>query len=266
MNSQSKLRAASQCISPLNTALFALTSNQTTFVNFNQCDKPQITDIQPSKLPIGGGTLLVISGVNLGSTQDDIVNVALQCNGPSPGQRISIQCDLLRAKYVPSKKIVCKTQQSNTGPQDHCKATVTLKSRADDEESSSVASMKVQVTGSQLVEFVDPQINAIHPATVIQSANFVWLNIKGNNLDAGRVRQIQIIDSYNSNNNQEESPDGRIIKCEIKNVTSQELKCRLNEKFRTLGKKKCQNRVRQSNVHYALHVAASDHGSAGQVR
>jgi hypothetical protein len=36
---------------------------------------------------------------------------------------------------------------------------------------------------------------------------------------------------------QQSQPQQRVLKCDVKNVTNKELKCRLNEKFRTLGKK-----------------------------
>jgi hypothetical protein len=137
MNVQSKLRVASQCILPVLTTglLGALNNNtQTAFANFNQCDKPQITDIQPSKLPIGGGTLLTISGVNLGSSKDDIIFVNINCGGQNIGpmsknvNKVTIKCDLMPLKYVPSKKIVCKTRQSTSGSLSHCRVAVKLKS------------------------------------------------------------------------------------------------------------------------------------------
>ena len=141
MNAQSKLRAASQCISPLNTAIFAALNNQTNFANFNQCDKPQITDIQPNKLPIGGGTQLVINGVNLGSSKDDLISVNIICGSNSGSQnvgilsstsssnkRVTIKCDLMPLKYIPSKKIICKTRQSTQGVLSHCRVSVKLKS------------------------------------------------------------------------------------------------------------------------------------------
>jgi hypothetical protein len=122
--------------------------------------------------------------------------------------------------------------------------------------------------GSQAIEFVDPVISEINPSTVIQSANFVWLTISGSNLDAGRVRQIQIIDYPNSNTissenyseilqtpddyqsqqqqqQQQQSQKQRVLKCDVKNVTNKELKCRLNEKFRTLGKKRRSHCIRR---------------------
>ena len=139
MNVQSKLRIASQCILPMSTGLLGVLNNnnnsQTAFANFNQCDKPQITDIQPKKLPIGGGTLLTISGVNLGSSKDDVIFVNINCGGQNSGPmsknvnngKVTIKCDLMPLKYVPSKKIVCKTRQSASGALNHCKVAVKLK-------------------------------------------------------------------------------------------------------------------------------------------
>lgn len=90
----------------------------------------------------------------------------------------------------------------------------------------------IYVTSSQLVDYVDPIINDIEPKQVIQSAKYVWLTISGIDLDAGRFRSIQIID-YPADSTQ----PGRTVKCEIKNSTSRQIRCRLNDKFEQLGKK-----------------------------
>lgn len=81
----------------------------------------------------------------------------------------------------------------------------------------------------------------------------MWLTITGTNLDAGRSLQIQIIDNPTPLDAYSFDPltpmaaedyarsvssqPQRIVKCDIKNVTNKELKCRLNDKFRSLGKK-----------------------------
>ena len=161
MNAQSKLRVASQCISPMHTALYAALNNQTTFASFNQCDKPQITDVQPSKLPIGGGTLLTISGVYLGSTRDDVIGVNINCGqsgkertGGGGVGRLTVKCDMVPLKYVTSKKIVCKTRQSASGPLNHCRASVKLRSSSagknadpNSGESQNGGLMSIQVSG-----------------------------------------------------------------------------------------------------------------------
>jgi len=94
--------------------------------------------------------------------------------------------------------------------------------------------MNILITNSQTIEYVDPVISEILPGTIIQSASFVWLTVRGADLDAGLTRQIELIDytPQDSGNRQQ-----RVVNCEIKNVTSTEVKCRLNDKFRTLGKK-----------------------------
>ena len=107
--------------------------------------------------------------------------------------------------------------------------------------------MNILISNSQTIEYVDPVISGIEPATVIQSANFVWLTIKGLDLDAGRTRHIEILDygmavhdSYASYEEQTAGVAGlgaRLLNCDIKNVTSTELKCRLNDKFRSRGRK-----------------------------
>lgn len=227
MNAQSKLAALSQCISPAS-SFFSAIGNQS-----SQCEKPQITNVQPIKLPVGGGTTLVINGVNLGSVYDDLLSVNIVCG------EMSTKCDLIEQKYIPSKQIACKTRASSIGAQKECRVSVKLKtnviiSGSSTSELGSSGIMSITVSGSQEVDYVDPIINEIEPATIIQSANFVWLTIKGDDLDAGRTRQIQILDYTNA---QQTDSNYRIVKCEIKNATNKEIHCRLNDKFRTLGKK-----------------------------
>ena len=132
MNAQSKLVAASQCIAPI-TTLISSANNQSRQVAVNQCDKPQIASIQPSKIPVGGGTLIIINGLNLGSTIDDVLSVNVVCGSvafsSSDSQNmVSTRCDLVPSKYVPSKQIACKTRQSSSGAQKQCKVSVKLRS------------------------------------------------------------------------------------------------------------------------------------------
>lgn len=246
MNAQSKLAALSQCISPAS-SFFAAINNQTSKHSmFNQCDKPHITSVQPVKLPVGGGTTLVINGLNLGSTFDDLVSVNIICGnnfGDSSSSLITTKCDLIEQKYLPSKQIACKTRQSGMGAQKECRVSVKLKthviiSGSSTTELGSSGLMSILVSGSQRVEYVDPIINEIEPSTIIQSANFVWLTIKGVDLDAGKTRQIQIIDYASGQQQQQlDFAKDRVVKCEVKNSTSKEIRCRLNDKFKTLGKK-----------------------------
>ena len=260
MNAQSKQAAAAQCISAVSTFFSAAMPNRNARVGFNQCDKPQISSIEPTKLPIGGGTLIVISGVNLGSAIDDLSGVFIQCgtSGESVSESVVsnietvssvTKCDLVADKYVPSKQIVCRTKPSTGGVQRSCKLSVQLRSRLvlENELATEGSLMNILISNSQTIEYVDPVISGIEPATVIQSANFVWLTIKGLDLDAGRTRHIEIVDyglaghdSYASYDEQTAVLAGmgtRLLNCDIKNVTSTELKCRLNDKFRSRGRK-----------------------------
>lgn len=196
MNSQSKQAAASQCISAIST-FFSSLGNKDSKIGFNQCDKPQITSISPTKLPIGGGTVLTITGVNLGSSLSDIDSVAIQCGSDTSqmssqtllGQVETISsetiCDLESTKYIPSKEIVCVTRPSTSGAHLNCKLLLKLKSRLIIDKhdvhmsldpKSSI--MNILITNNQIIEYTDPQITDVQPATVIQSANFVWLTLK----------------------------------------------------------------------------------------
>jgi hypothetical protein len=76
MNSQSKLAVLSQCISP---AFHPNVNSSSSSNYYPQCDKPQIDLIEPSKLPIGGGSVVIIYGNNLGTKFEDIQDVFIQC-------------------------------------------------------------------------------------------------------------------------------------------------------------------------------------------
>lgn len=255
MNSQSKQAAAAQCISAVST-FFSSLHDKNSKIGFNQCDKPQIKKIYPKKLPIGGGTILEITGVNLGSSITDLDSVSIQCGSANTGEYSGAKyksqsetlssetiCDLIPDKYVPSKRIICKTRPSTSGVQRNCKLSLKLKSRLIFDKSTNSADnnlMNILISNNEVLEYVDPIITDIQPGTIIQSANFVWLTIIGKDLNAGRVRDIEIIDYLNDGSNSYQQLIGtgmRIIKCSIKNATSSEIMCRLNDKFRTLGKK-----------------------------
>lgn len=221
MNSQSKLAQLSQCIST-NLKPSAVNSSSS-----YQCDKPQVDLIEPGKLPIGGGTVLAIYGNNLGSRVEDVLDVNIVC-----AEQVAIKCDLLERKYVASKQVWCETRASLVGVQAGCKVVVKLRAAAPSQAEF------VYVTSSQLVDYVDPIINDIEPKQVIQSAKYVWLTITGVDLDAGRFRSIQIIDYSTSDSASVSTPQQtRTVKCEIKNSTSRQIRCRLNDKFEQLGKK-----------------------------
>lgn len=234
MNAQSKLAQVSQCISS-----HVMSRSNSSASSLYQCDKPQVDLIEPSKLPIGGGTVLAVYGNNLGTRASDILDVHVAC----PDQA-GIKCEFLERKYVPSKQVWCETRASQVGVQSGCKVVIKLRANSSGGGNSNEY---VYVTSSQLVDYVDPIINDIEPKQVIQSAKYVWLTISGVDLDAGRFRSIQIIDyASNSQSNDGTSatsdvttqqPQTRTVKCEIKNSTARQIRCRLNEKFEQLGKK-----------------------------
>lgn len=118
MNAHSKLAVLSQCISP---ALLAIANVNLTY--YPQCDRPQIDLIEPAKLPIGGGTIVVIYGNNLGTKFDDLLDVHFSC----AQDKVQIKCDLIEHKYVTSKQIWCESRPSLVGVQSGCRVVVKLK-------------------------------------------------------------------------------------------------------------------------------------------
>jgi hypothetical protein len=92
-------------------------------------------------------------------------------------------CDLMPEKYVPSRQIACRTRPSTGGVQRNCKLSLKLKSRLITAENDPVADMNklmnILISNNQVIEYVDPVVTEILPGTIIQSAHFVWLTIKG---------------------------------------------------------------------------------------
>lgn len=260
MNSQSPQVEAAQCISAVST-FFSAVHNKQSKIGFNQCDKPQIKSIEPTKLPIGGGTDLVITGVNLGSSLADLDSISIQCGADnerlnsyqltSHSETLSSEtlCDLLPDRYIPSKQIVCHTRPSTSGVQRNCKLNLRLKSRLITAENDPAAEMnrlmKILVSNNQVIQYVDPSVSELDPNVVYQSARFVWLTIRGTDLDAGRIRKISLIDLgtrdpdlYASSNIESDLDRRQVVSCNIKDdtkVTSTEIKCRLAQNFHTLN-------------------------------
>ena len=249
MNRHSKLAIISECMgatnyfsngSSLSSSSSSSLTSSSSIINA-QCDRPQITSISPSKVAYSGGSIITIDGINIGSNFDDLISVHLKC------KQTQTKCDLIQSKYVSSKRIECKLRQINSqlsindnlsinnniiDNNNQCTVNVKLKTSLIIPGANSVqltnGQMSLLITSNKYVSLVDPIISDIQPSQVIQSANFVWLTINGVELDAGSTRHVEIID-----NEQKQ----RVVKCDIKNVTSSSIRCRLNEKFTTLGKK-----------------------------
>ena len=68
-----------------------------------QCPVPIITSFSPSSGPPTGGTIITISGTDLGVTYSDVANRVFFDGDPSV-------CETLEDRYVPGEQIVCVTQ------------------------------------------------------------------------------------------------------------------------------------------------------------
>ncbi len=222
MNAKSKLAQLSQCVS----SVFSTKSI------LNQCDRPQITNIEPQKLPLSGGTMIQISGVHMGTHLNDLIDISLKCINSSE----DIPCDLNEKEYQPGGKMILCRSRASQRPRQNCKVNIRIRVHNNNNNNDDSSSTLILTNSQILVDYVDPVISSIEPSQIIQSAKFVWLTIHGENLDAGRTRSIEIIDSQSTNKESTTKPP-RVVKCDIKNATSKELKCRLSDSFRLTGKK-----------------------------
>ena len=68
------------------------------------CPQPRIDSVQPNRGPTAGGTLVNISGTDLGASYDDIRNVTLQLGG------VDVNCTMSGENtYDVGRRIACET-------------------------------------------------------------------------------------------------------------------------------------------------------------
>lgn len=251
MNAKSKLASLSHCVAPFMFASKAASAHSSSIM-LNQCERPHIALVEPRKLPITGGSRVVIKGVNIGSSLDDVIDINIKCGLDDV---LTVPCDLSERDYLPGRQIVCRTRAVKNQIRRDCKLQVRLRlvgnSPSTGDEENDENTLTLSFDG---IEYVMPMINVIEPSVVIQSARSAWLTLRGSDLDAGSTRVVEILDSVGGEpayglRNRENS---RTIRCEIRNVTSQEIRCRLSESFRTMGKKHVQVMFDDDNAYAAV--------------
>ena len=264
MNSKSKLASLSHCVS----SIFSKSI-------LNQCDRPQITSVEPRKLPMAGHTLLAISGLNMGTSLDEISKIVLNCDDDDDddGEPVQIPCDLIGQDYVPGRHMVCRAHASaSVAAKRSCRVTVTVRIGSNvinSDEINPEPSKYLTLTSPVSVEYVTPTVSSLEPSLFIQSAKSAWLTVRGEDLDAGRVRLVEVTElnaaaessqtSYTTAASPTAAPGGKsrvTVSCDIKNVTSTEIQCRLAESFRNIGRKHV--RVIYDNAHAAATGRSAD--------
>ncbi|XP_057676753.1 plexin-B1-like isoform X2 [Corythoichthys intestinalis] len=132
------------------------------------CPAPVIHFLDPVTGPVEGGTLVTISGSNLGQRAEDIHNSVTLAGVP---------CSVIHSRYEVSSRIVCETTSSQ-------------------EEKSGQASVKVSGGGLglsvQIFSFQDPILNGISPKRG-PKAGGSSVTIKGRWLKTGHPSDVSVL-------------------------------------------------------------------------
>ncbi|XP_036961403.1 plexin-B1-like isoform X2 [Acanthopagrus latus] len=132
------------------------------------CPAPVIHFLDPVSGPVEGGTVVTISGSNLGQRAEDIQN-SVQVAG--------VPCNVIHSRYEVSSRIVCETTSS-------------------EKEKSGHASVKVRGGGlglsAQVFRFQDPLLSSIFPQRG-PKAGGSSLTIRGRRLRTGHPSEVSVL-------------------------------------------------------------------------
>uniref|UniRef100_A0A7N6BX83 Plexin-B1 n=1 Tax=Anabas testudineus TaxID=64144 RepID=A0A7N6BX83_ANATE len=132
------------------------------------CPAPVIHFLDPVSGPIEGGTVVTISGSNLGQRAEDIQNSVTVAG---------VHCSVISSRYEVSSRIVCETTKSGG-------------------EKSGQASVKVRGGGlglsAQVFSFQDPVLSSIFPQRG-PKAGGSSLTIRGQRLRTGHPSEVSIL-------------------------------------------------------------------------
>ncbi|KAK0398213.1 hypothetical protein QR680_002480 [Steinernema hermaphroditum] len=153
------------------------------------CPHPRIVNFSPKKGPIEGGTLITITGDNLGHTFNQVQESVTIAN---------MRCEVIREAYVPSSQIVCQTQRYPTGKTHQGPIVVRL-----------FESINYTAISNEYFQYVQPGITEFDPVLGPKMGG-THLTIRGQDLDAGSDVSVSIGD----------------IDCKVINRTADTLVCR----------------------------------------
>uniref|UniRef100_A0A3Q3RV40 Plexin-B1 n=1 Tax=Mastacembelus armatus TaxID=205130 RepID=A0A3Q3RV40_9TELE len=132
------------------------------------CPAPVILFLDPVSGPVEGGTVVTISGSNLGQRAEDIQNSVIVAGVP---------CSVIHSRYEVSSRIVCETTSSGG-------------------EKSGQASVKVRGGGlglsAQIFSFQDPVLSSIFPQRGPKAGGSV-LTIRGRRLSTGHPSEVSVL-------------------------------------------------------------------------
>ncbi|XP_033943662.1 plexin-B1 isoform X2 [Pseudochaenichthys georgianus] len=133
----------------------------------HSCPAPVIHFLDPVSGPVEGGTVVTITGSNLGQRAEDIQNSVTVAGVP---------CSVISSRYEVSSRIVCETTSSGG-------------------EKSGLASVKVRGGGlglsAQIFRFQDPVLSSISPQRGPKAGGSSF-TIRGRRLRTGHTRDVKV--------------------------------------------------------------------------
>ncbi|XP_040903778.1 plexin-B1 [Toxotes jaculatrix] len=158
------------------------------------CPAPVIHFLDPVSGPVEGGTVVTISGSNLGQRAEDIQNSVTVAGVP---------CSVIHSRYEVSSRIVCETTSSGR-------------------ETSGHASVKVRGGGlglsAQVFSFQDPVLSSIFPQRG-PKAGGSSLTIRGRRLRTGHPSEVSVLIGG--------------VPCVVLNIQEDQISCRTKGSNRT---------------------------------
>ena len=134
------------------------------------CDDPVIINFNPKSGPPQGGTIVTISGTNLGGVFNDIISITI-------GSR---QCLAIEESYIMGAEIQCAI--STSGPTSSDSIVIIIHSSTGN---------KTGISSEQYM-FLTPSISSIYPVMGPRSGG-TNITILGSNLNIGNTERTRII-------------------------------------------------------------------------
>uniref|UniRef100_A0A668TTT3 Plexin-A1 n=1 Tax=Oreochromis aureus TaxID=47969 RepID=A0A668TTT3_OREAU len=163
---EKKCSLRQECTPPESTWMHATTGN-------SRCAHPKITKLYPETGPRQGGTMLTITGENLGLQFKDIQN----------GVRIGkVTCNPQEDEYISAEQIVCRLNDATGYRVQEAQVEVCVRECSHPD---------YKTVSSKAFTFVSPYFTRVHPSTGPLSGG-TRITIDGSHLNAGSAVSVKI--------------------------------------------------------------------------
>ncbi|TMS19384.1 Plexin-A1, partial [Larimichthys crocea] len=163
---EKKCSLRQECTPPESTWMHATTGN-------SRCAHPKITKLFPETGPRQGGTMLTITGENLGLQFKDIQN----------GVRIGkVACNPVEEQYISAEQIVCRLNDATGYRVQEAQVEVCVRD---------CIHQDYKAVSTKAFIFVSPYFTRVHPSTGPLSGG-TRITIEGSHLNAGSAVSVKI--------------------------------------------------------------------------